>query len=74
MEKKPALFYLRGDELQATALTVLLLPQQAPHLRVVLGQTVLTRPRTLFIHSASGSVGLLPTHTEDPRGPLAQRL
>lgn len=66
--------YLRGNELQAAALAVLLLLQQAPHLGIILGQTVLTRPRTLFIHSASGGVGLLPTHTEDDRCPLAQWL
>lgn len=66
--------HLGGNELQAAALTVLLLLQQVPHLRVILGQTVLTRPRTFFIHGTGGGVGLLPTHTEDGRGPLAQRL
>lgn len=66
--------YLGGDELQAAALTVLLLLQQGPHLGVILGQSVLTCPRTFFIHSTSGGVGLLPTHAEDDCGPLAQRL
>lgn len=72
MKKKR--FYLGGNELQAAALTVLLLLQQVPHLGVILGQTVLTRPRTLFVHCESGGVGLLATRSEDDWHPLAQRL
>lgn len=68
------MLHLRGNELQATALTVLFLLQQVPHLGVILGQSVLTRPRTLFIYGTSGGVGLLPPHAEDDWGPLAQRL
>lgn len=68
------MLHLRGNELQATALTVLLLLQQVPHLGVILGHTVLTCPCTFFIHSTGGGVGLLPTHTEANRGSPAQWL
>lgn len=71
---KNKMCYLGSDELQAAALTVLLLLQQTPHLGVILGQTVLTRPGTLLVHSTSGGVGLLPTHGQDGRGPPAQWL
>lgn len=68
------MLHLRGNELQAAALTVLLLLQQVPHLGVILGQTVLTCPCTFFVHSTGGSVGLLPTHTEANWGSPAQWL
>lgn len=64
--------YLGRDELQATTLPVLLLLQQVPHLRVVLGQAVLPRPRTFLVDRAGGR--MLPTHTQDQWGALAQWL
>lgn len=68
------LLYLRSNELQTTALPVLLLQQESPHFRVILSQALLTGPGAIFIRSAGGSVGLLQTHTEADRGPLAQGL
>lgn len=49
---KHPILHLRGDELQPPALPILLLPNQGPHLRVALGQTLLPRPAR---HVPSGS-------------------
>lgn len=54
--------HLGGDELQAPALPVLLLLQQAPHLGVVLGQTLLARP-------AGGAAEAPPAGPHTARGP-----
>lgn len=66
--------YLRCDELQATALPVLLPLQQIPHLRVILSQAFIACPWTIFIDNTSGSVGLLGTYAKTNWGPLAQGL
>lgn len=68
------MFHLRCNEFQAAALPVLLLLQQIPHLWVVLSQTLLACPWTIFIHCAVGGVRLLATYTEANWGSLAQWL
>lgn len=68
------MFHLRCDELQATALPVLLPLQQIPHLRVILSQTLLACPWPIFIHCAGAGVGLLTTYNEANWGSLAQWL
>lgn len=43
--------HLGGDELQPSTLSVLLLLQEAPHLGVVLRQTLLSRPLSGAAHT-----------------------